>query len=194
MKSQKPQRIVLTGAPSSGKSSTMKELVRVYGNKAVLVPESAVVLLSGGFPAPMHGDLEQIRAFQRAIVPVQWGLETVFSRQNPEAELMVFDRGALDGAGFWPPGPQAYFKEYGLDQQAEFKKFDHVLFMELPTPEQFGGVNALRFHDYQQSLQSEKQLREAWQGHPGFREVKACQSIEEKVQATIALIGELARK
>lgn len=191
---QKPLKIVLTGAPSSGKSSTMRELQRVFGGQVALVPESAVVLLSGGFPAPQHVDVEQIRAFQKAILQVQAGLEQIIPRQNPLAKVYIFDRGSLDGAGFWPLGAEDFLKQFGLTRQNEFAKFDHVLFMELPSPEAFGGVNQLRFHDYQQSKQSEDQLRETWGSHPGFKEIKAQATLEEKTSLVVGLVRSLLNK
>jgi hypothetical protein len=166
----------------------MKELARVFGNRIALVPESAVVLLSGGFPAPQHGDIDQIRAFQKAILEVQAGLEEVLPRQHAKAELFVFDRGSLDGTGFWPGGASDFLKEFKLDRAREFAKFDHVLFMELPPVDAFGGVNALRFHDYQQSRRSEDQLRETWRTHPGFREIKAQATLEEKTELVVSFV------
>ncbi|MEK2689633.1 ATP/GTP-binding protein [Bdellovibrio sp. GT3] len=185
------KRIVLTGAPSSGKSSVMNELKSIYGNQVALIPESAVVLLSGGFPPPQHTELAEIRAFQNAIVEVQRGLEFILPHQNPEAKFMVFDRGTLDGAGFWPPGPEDYLKQFAIDKSAEYRKFTDVLFLELPTPEMFGGVNDKRFHNYQQSLHSEQQLEKAWSGHPGFQKISATPTLQEKIDLVAATIKKI---
>jgi hypothetical protein len=186
------KKIVITGAPSSGKSTTLARFAQVLENKAVIVPESAVVLLSGGFPAPDHEDIEQIRAFQHAIIKVQYGLEIVFANQNPDANLMIFDRGALDGAGFWPPGPENYFAEFKIDIAKEYAEYDYVLFFELPSEKAFGGINRLRFHDYQQCIESEKKLRQIWSKHANFIEIKATENFEDKIQAAIATVFKIA--
>lgn len=185
------KKIVLTGAPSSGKSSVMKELSRLYKDKILLVPESAVVLLSGGFPAPSHEDLEQIRAFQNAIVAVQKGLEFILPRQHSSASFAIFDRGILDGAGFWPPGPKEYLKQFQIDRDSEYKKFTNVIFLELPKPEMFGGTNDHRFHNYEQSLASERQLESVWKEHPHFTKISAKETLEEKISSVVSVIQEI---
>lgn len=187
------KKIVLTGAPSSGKSSVMKELADLFGEQVLLVPESAVVLLQGGFPAPSHSDLEQIRAFQKAILQVQAGLEFILPKQKPAAQFAVFDRASLDGGGFWPPGPEDFLKQFSVDRQKEYAKFTDVLFLELPTPEMFGGVNDLRFHNFEQSALSERQLEAVWKDHPRFRKIPAKATLEEKVRSVVSVIKDILK-
>lgn len=187
------QKIVITGAPSSGKSTTMQLIRRDYSDRIVVVPESAAVLLAGGFPAPAHDDLEQIRAFQLAIIQTHISLEEIFSKQNPEINWMLLDRALVDGAGFWPEGPESYFKEFKIDPEKEFARYDFVLFFELPDKSAFGGVNNLRFHNYEQSLESEKRLQEVWREHPRFIEITATADFDEKIQSAVAVINEITR-
>ena len=190
----KPIKIVLSGAPSSGKSSSMEALMKLHGERVALVPESAVVLLAGGFPAPSHNDIEQIRAFQRAIIAVQENLEIVIERRHPQATHFVLDRAKLDGAGFWPPGAEDYYRQFGVDPIKELAKYDHVLFLELPTAESFGGVSEKRFHDYNQSLESERRLRQVWSAHPRFQTVPAQATLEAKVAMVVGLVQKLMAK
>jgi hypothetical protein len=186
------QTIVFTGAPSSGKSTIMQRVTEVLGSKAVIVPESAVVLLDGGFPSPAHDDMEQISAFQTAILTVQSGLEIIFAKQNPAAQLTIYDRGIIDGASFWPPGPDDYVKKFRIDIAKEFTKYNYVLFFELPEEKFFGGINRLRFHNYAQSLQSEKVLKEIWSKHPNYIGIKATEVFEDKIQAALSIIMDIA--
>ncbi len=179
---------MITGAPSSGKSTTMTELARVFGSQIVTVPESALVLLSGGFPAPAHNDMDQIRAFQKAILQVQVSIEEVISKQYPTTNTMIFDRGALDGAGFWPMGPEAFLAEFDIDVEKEFAHYQFVLFFELPPRTAFGGTSSFRFHDYEQSLESEKQLKKIWGRHPHFIEIKATEIFDNKIKAATTVV------
>jgi predicted ATPase len=182
------QRIVLTGAPSTGKSTTLARLPDSLEGNAVIVPESAVVLLAGGFPAPEHNDIEQIRAFQNAIIPVQNGIEMIFDKQNPQANLTIYDRGLIDGAGFWPLGPDDYLKGFAVDVTKEFAKYNYVLFFELPNEKFYGGINRLRFHDYAQSLECEKVLKQIWSKHPHFILISATDEFEDKIKNAISAI------
>lgn len=189
---KKAKKIVMTGAPSSGKSTALEEIRKVFGDQVVLVPESAVVLLAGGFPAPAHGDLEQIRCFQKAILAVQENLEDIFERKNTTGSPSVLDRAKLDGAGFWPPGPQDYLKNFGLDLAQELARYDHVLFLELPEEKYFGGVLQTRFHNYEQSKASEKKLAEVWSQHPSFLRIPAQADFNKKIEHIIQTIKALA--
>lgn len=191
MKRHKVIKIVLTGAPSSGKSSTLEALKKQYASSFVLVPESAVILLSGGFPAPDHSDLEQIRAFQKAIIPVQENLEMMFERKYPDAYCMVFDRAKLDGAAFWPLGPEDYLKTFNIDKAKELKSYDYVVFMDLPSQEHFGGVHQERFHNYEQSAKCGKVLEEVWSVHPSFVKIPAYDNFNKKVEHAVDVITQL---
>jgi hypothetical protein len=184
----KKQSIVITGAPSSGKSTTIDRLSTVLGNQATIVPESAVVLLSGGFPPPAHNDLEQINVFQQAIIQVQRGLELIFAKQNPNATVTIYDRGILDGAGFWPPGPEDYCEKFQIDIAQEYLKYNTVLFFELPEEKYYGGITPLRFHNYAQSVESEQRLKQVWTKHPHFILIKATEQFEDKIQIAISEI------
>ncbi|AGH95988.1 ATP-binding protein [Pseudobdellovibrio exovorus] len=182
------KRIVLTGAPSSGKSSVMAEIQKRQWPHVALVPESAVVLLSGGFPAPQHHDIEQIRSFQNVILTLQSHLEQVIARQNPAAKYLVLDRARLDGAGFWSLGVQDYLQQFQVSKSDEYSRYDQIIFLGLPTDEFFEGVNERRFHNFEQSQQSEKQLLEVWSGHPNFHFVPAERDFNVKVENVLSLI------
>ncbi len=188
---KKMTKIVLTGAPSSGKSSALEAIAVLNLEYVSLVPESAVVLLKGGFPAPAHEDLEQIRAFQKSILTVQENLEDICARKNPGATHMILDRAKLDGAAFWPPGIEDYLGNFPVRIDEELSKYDHVLFLELPKKEHFGGVHQSRFHNYEQSLESERRLEKVWGAHPSFIRIEAHQDFNKKIQAIMDTLKRL---
>ena len=185
-------KILITGAPSSGKSTTLSRLAHVFGHRAIIVPESARLLLLGGFPVPNIDDIVQIRAFQKAILGIQKNIEAVLIRQNPTADLMIYDRGAVDGAGFWPLTPENFLEEFKIDITKEYAHYDYVLFFEMPDENAYGGITPLRFHNFQQSLESEKRLRKLWGKHSNFIEIKATAQLEDKIQTAIAIIKNIA--
>ncbi|WP_374079734.1 AAA family ATPase [Bdellovibrio bacteriovorus] len=187
----RPKRIVLSGAPSSGKSTALEAIRQSLGDKVILVPESAVVLLSGGFPSPSHDDLEQIHAFQKAILSVQENLESICDRKNVQRLPMIFDRAKLDGAGFWPPGPEHYLATFSVDLKAELARYDHVVFLELPEEEFFGGLLKTRFHDYKQSKESETQLASVWSQHLSFQRIPAQKDFSKKIENVLSVINSL---
>lgn len=186
------QRIIITGAPSSGKSTTLARLAVALGQKCQIIPEGALILLAGGFPSPDVNDLEQVWAFQQSILQIQSNMEIILSRQNPYVNLMIFDRGPLDGAGFWPLGAEHFLKEFHINIEEEFSHYDYVLFFELPPAKDYGGKTPLRFHDFQQSLECEKELKKIWGKHPHFIEIKATKEFEDKIQHAINIVKKIS--
>ncbi len=183
------KKIVLTGAPSSGKSSALKHLMRLGWPKVAFVPETARVLLGAGYPTPAHGSLEQIHAFQKDILSLQASIEAAWDARAAQLRHLVLDRGRPDGAGFWPAGEEDYFRSFSMNAAHELSRYDHVLFLALPPEGDFGAQDAERFHDYAQSLEVEQRLNALWARHPGFELVPAQPSLEAK----IALVEERVR-
>ncbi|WP_413586036.1 AAA family ATPase [Bdellovibrio sp. HCB274] len=187
----KVKKIVLTGAPSSGKSSALVAIEQLNLPHVALVPESAVVLLKGGFPAPAHDDLEQIRAFQKSILVVQENLEDICMRRTPNATHMILDRAKLDGAAFWPPGVVDYLSNFPVQVDEELAKYDHVIFLDMPPQEFFGGVNQARFHNFEQSMESQQRLLQVWGKHKSFTRIAAEKDFGKKTENILAALKKL---
>ena len=115
------KKIVLTGGPCGGKSTVMKALKEEFGDRLIVVPEVATIVLAGGFPVPGR-DLEWSEswqdAFQAAVTPLQIGIEDSHAlvAKNRGANVMVCDRGVLDGAAYTQGGVTEFCTRYGIDQ------------------------------------------------------------------------------
>jgi broad-specificity NMP kinase len=79
-------RIVLTGGPGGGKTTAADLFRRELGSRVALVPESATLLFSGGFPRVKGSDAE--RATQVAIYRLQQSLETLQAALHPSAVIV----------------------------------------------------------------------------------------------------------
>lgn len=173
--------IVLSGAPSAGKSTALRHLQALGWPGVGFVPESARVLLAAGYPVPSHDDPAQGHAFQREILSLQAGLEAAWNARADRVGHLILDRGRPDGAGFWPAGEADYFRSFGLDAAAELARYDHVLFLELPSEDHFGTIDAERFHDYAQSVEAGRRLEALWAKHPGFERIPAQPLLADKI-------------
>ncbi|MCA9687021.1 MAG: AAA family ATPase, partial [Myxococcales bacterium] len=74
-------RIALTGGPGGGKTTAADMLRREIGDRIIIVPESATMLFSGGFPRCDEPGAR--RAAQRAIYHVQRNIEDLQSQRFP---------------------------------------------------------------------------------------------------------------
>lgn len=182
------KRIVFTGAPSSGKSTVLGALKNLVPKSVVLVPETATMLLMGGYPPPAVKSLAEQRAFQGMILNLQKNLEEMLLLKNPGATHMILDRATLDGAAYWPKGPQGFYREFGINFERELKKYDHVLFFNLPAQKHFGGTHQNRFHDYGQSNDFGKKQHAIWKKHSSFIEIPAYDDFSKKVKHVIDVL------
>src|SRR4051812_35381169 len=101
------KRIVLTGGPCSGKTTVQRALSEEFHDEVVLVPEAATMLLDHGFPVPgkhLPWGQEWQATLQAAILPLQRALEDAYLlvAANRGSQLVVCDRGVLDGAAYTP--------------------------------------------------------------------------------------------
>ena len=121
-------RIVLTGGPGGGKTTAADLFRREIGEKVVIVPETATMLFTGGFPRV--GEPKARAATQRAIFHAQVGMEDVQGALYP-GRVLLCDRGTIDGAAFWPDeAPAGFFESLETSLERELARYDAVIFFE----------------------------------------------------------------
>jgi predicted ATPase len=102
-------RIVLTGGPCAGKSSSLARLMEAAkreGFDVYCAPEAATMMFNCGFSFPSPDDPraeEKVLAFQKALFKLQLQLErsmTLMAASTGRPSILVFDRGLLDGKAY----------------------------------------------------------------------------------------------
>ncbi|HVY44900.1 MAG TPA: ATP-binding protein [Minicystis sp.] len=160
-----PPRVVLTGGPGGGKTAVL-EVVRIhFGAHVDVTPEAARIVLSGGFPRRATDAAR--RAAQRAIFRVQRELERL-AEEESAADLVLCDRGTVDGAAYWPDGPPSLFEEMGTTRERERARYAAVIHLR-PPPEVAGAAGApgsQRVETVAEALAIDARIERAWEGHP----------------------------
>jgi hypothetical protein len=159
----------------------------------MVVPEAASMLFNGGFPR--YDTAEAKRATQRAIFTLQKNLELLHREQFPE-RLLICDRGALDGAAYWPDSNADFFKQMGTSQQAELDSYDAVLFFESAAVggRHIEGGNPARKESLRAAAALDLKLRALWSPHPRFLLVPQSSSFIQKISYGLALLQGLVRE
>lgn len=186
------KKFVLTGGPSSGKTSTLEYLGSLPLNLG-LVPESAALLLGGGYPVPNESSVSEIRNFQQVILQVQHGLEAMGELKHPGKSALLLDRATLDGVGYWPEGTDSFLRNFSLDLERELARYSGVLFFDLPDEKFFGGLGPKRFHNYAQGRVIAERQYAVWSKHPKFVRIPAYPSLDQKKQHALAELEKLIR-
>jgi len=161
-------RIVLTGGPGGGKTTAADLFRREIGEKVVVVPETATMLFTGGFPRV--GEPKARAATQRAIFHAQVALEDIQGALYP-GRVLLCDRGTIDGAAFWPvEAPEGFFDTMETTLEEELGRYDAVIFFESAAVGDISieGGNPARTESNEEARQLDIRLRALWSKHPNF--------------------------
>jgi predicted ATPase len=180
------RRVAISGGPGGGKSTVTVAAKRELGERVIVVPEVATHLLGGFFPRIESP--EERRAVQRAIYHVQLSLEAVHRGRADADTVLVFDRGLLDGAAYWPDGCEDFFEALCGDPDAARARYDAVIFLESAAVGGLAivGENPARTEMRQEAVRLDSLLRELWAPHPRFRFVAHTSSFEAKIENALA--------
>jgi predicted ATPase len=181
------RRIELTGGPGGGKTTAADLFRREMADHVVLVPESATLLFSGGFPRSENP--LALRAAQSAIFHVQRNLEIAQSALFPDRILMC-DRGTVDGAAYWPGPADEFFAEFHTTLDAEIARYDAVIFFESAAVggDSIEGGNHVRNESRHQAIELNERLKALWALHPRFVLVPHHHSFIEKLESGLTIL------
>lgn len=187
-------RIVLTGGPGGGKTTAADLFRREIGEEVVVVPETATMLFSGGFPRV--GEPAARAATQRAIYHAQVSLEDVQRARFPDRVLLC-DRGTIDGAAFWPEEePIGFFEAMGTTLEEQLERYDAVLFFESAAVGDISieGGNPTRTEDNAQARELDVRLRDLWSSHPSFHFIPHSSSFFAKLTEGLSQLDRIVHQ
>lgn len=181
-------KIVLTGGPCAGKTTIGGLLSSAFFDRAVIVPESASMLLKGGFPR--WPEPYAVAAFQTSIYRLQVEVENLFSKHYP-GKLLVLDRGTVDGAAYWPDGPDAFFKAMDTTEKAELARYDQVIYLESAGQKdyyRYKGKNPTRNEDWEQAQALDAATHAIWARHSNLITVPCQATFVDKVLHVVRIL------
>lgn len=189
---QQMRKIALSGGPGGGKSTAAELFKLEYKDFISLVPEVATLLFRGGYPrvdSPLV-----VESIQKSIFHVQGNIEQTYATLFPHHTLLC-DRGSVDGAAYWPQGPDDFFKTMGSTLKAELARYDAVIFFETAAA---GGLaidlgNPVRNEDQRKAIEIDLKLKALWSQHPNFVYIKNEPSFLQKILGGIEAMNELVR-
>lgn len=186
-------RIVLTGGPCSGKTVATDRLAASDPARFVRVPEAATQVYDALRTRWDRLDLAGRRDVQRRIYRLQVEQEDRTAREHP-GRVLLLDRGTVDGAAYWPGGPEDYWRDLGTTLDRELARYDAVVWMQ--TSAALGlydgdASNPCRFEDADAAVAAGDRLVSLWAGHPRLLKVDAYPTLDEKLRTVRAALDDL---
>ena len=170
-------RIVITGAPGSGKTKLIERLkAEPLLEGFVYLPEAARQLLTER--PELRG---QWSRFHREIYALQTSREAA-----ADGKPIITDRGTVDAYAFHPET----LNEVGTSLEREYRRYSLVI--QLGTAASIAKrrwkTDDIRRESREDALIIEKAITGAWQGHPNYHYIPAALHIEDKYVALWRLI------
>lgn len=178
------RRVVLTGGPGGGKTAVLEMLRHSLCPHVVILPESAGIVLGGGFP---RDDTAAVRrAAQRAIFYVQRELESTADARNPA--VVLCDRGMIDGVAYWP-GPGDFWASVETPREEILSRYDTVIHLRTPDGEHgYGHQNPLRTESVVEASAIDARILRAWDGHPRRYVIPVMPDFVDKARRVLAIV------
>jgi predicted ATPase len=178
-----PNRFVLTGAPGAGKTVISNHLARKYPHLWVLVPEAATQVYNALQSRWDKLDIPGRRDVQRKIYHLQIEQELRIQRDNPDKSLLL-DRGTIDGAAYWPDGPDDYWRDLAITLTDQLHRYTLVIWMQSSAAIGLydGDASNPRRHEAPAAaIASGDRIAKLWHHHPHFHRVDAFPCLDEKI-------------
>ncbi len=179
------KRVVITGGPGSGKTVVTNILAKANPKRFFLVLEAATQVYEAARTRWDLVDIAERRNLQRRIYLLQRAQEDKAAGEHPD-KILILDRGTIDGAAYWPDGPEVYWAEMNTTLEAELARYDHVIWMQ--TAAAIGiydgsDSNSCRFEDPEGAIRSGELLAQLWGGHKSLLKVPAFPQLSEKISS-----------
>lgn len=190
-------KIVLTGGPSSGKTTVLNKIQEEYkelGYYVIVVPETATELINSGI-RPFGDNAISLVEFQKCVLETQLRKESVAEYAakmiNEEKTIIVFDRGTVDGYG--------YVNEYewkgvlinsNVNHSELLNNYDAIIYLESNEAYFTKENNTARYEsDAKEALLKAKRTLKGYMEHDNLTIIKSRDKMEEKINEVISCIN-----
>ena len=199
-------KIVLTGGPCAGKTTTItkiEEHLIEKGYHVLVVNECATEMIKGGI-RPFGDNKTNVYDFENEILNLQLYKEKRYkdflSKYPDDTKIIIlYDRGSVDIKAYL--GEDNYNKmleENNLDNDELLNEYDLVIHMTTVAAETenkySNATNKARFEEAKEAIDLDKRTNEAWSKHKNLKVAPVCDLLDEKINIVIGYVDELLKE
>lgn len=199
-------KIVLTGGPCAGKTTTIakiKEDLENLGYHVLLLNECATEIISLGI-RPFGDSKVDVYDFQNEILNLQVFKEKrlidIVSKLPDDTKcILLSDRGVIDNKAYL--GTEKFNKlleENNLVEEEVLNQYNmviHLVTVATNNENKYNNsTNSARFEDdIDEVIDLDKRTNEAWSKHKNLKVVEATNTIDEKIEKVINIIHDFLK-
>lgn len=199
-------KIVLTGGPCAGKTSTIpriEEHLIEKGYHVLILNECATETIKQGI-RPFGDNAATVYDFENEILKLQLFKEkrlkeSVNYYPDDTKVVILYDRGSVDVYAYL--GKEQYdriLKENNLKHEELVNEYDlviHMITVAADMENRYSNANnKTRFEDSEEAINVDNNIKEAWNDCPNLKVVPVCEYLEDKIQMTINYVDELLKE
>lgn len=173
-------RVVISGAPCSGKTKAINMLYNEYKKKydVYVCPESASQLINEGFGR------EDMFVFEQNVFKRQIENENIINKRvcqsTSDTVIVLYDRGIADCYSY-VDDVKTFSDIIGISPVKSYSNYDMALILEVCNRNDFEN-NVQRTETYEKCLNLQDRIINAYMGHPHLRYVKSYVSFHDKLK------------
>lgn len=199
-------KIVLTGGPCAGKTTTItkiEEHLIEKGYHVLVVNECATEMIKGGI-RPFGDNKTNVYDFENEILNLQLYKEKRYkdflSKYPDDTKIIIlYDRGSVDIKAYL--GEENYNKmleENNLNNEDLLNEYDLVIHMTTVAKGEenkySNATNKARFEEAKEAIDLDKRTNEAWSKHKNLKVAPVCDLLEEKINIVLGYVDELLKE
>lgn len=199
-------KIVLTGGPCAGKTTTIsriEEYLIQKGYHVLVLNECATEIIKGGI-RPFGEGAISVYDFQNEILNLQLYKEKryndIVSKMPEDTKcILLADRGVIDNKAYL--GQELFDKlleQNNVIESELIKEYDMVIHMITVASDiknrYSNSTNTARFEDADEAIDLDRRTSEAWSNHPNLKIVPVTEILEDKINIVLSYVDELVEK
>ena len=199
-------KIVLTGGPCAGKTTTISKIEEHLvkkGYHVLVLNECATETIKSGI-RPFGEGAVSVYDFQNEIFNLQLYKEKrykeIVSKMPEDTKcILLADRGSIDNKTYL--GQELFDKlleENGYNEEELLKEYDMVIHMITVASDiknrYSNSNNTARFENADEAIDLDRRTSEAWKNHPNLKVVPVTEILEEKIGIVLNHVDDLLEK